>query len=73
MKDEMREAFDKWLISTKQEFSGSLNPLDIWQAACKYQINKDAEICDGMTTEYEFDLPPPAACADAIRNQQRDK
>ena len=80
-KDGMKEAYDKFVKDTKQEYSSSLNPFEIFQAAVKWaterQIKTDAEICDktlysdsntSFTNGY---MNATEDCAKFIRNQQR--
>lgn len=61
-----KDAFDKFI--NKQPFPVDMTvgekDLTIWQAACKYQKEADAKICDDKANGIK-----PNPFSDAIRNQ----
>jgi len=62
------EAFRQWINNTQGK---GLTYQEMWDAACAWQKEQDAEICQYADVEYQSTTPAGAAmtCARVIRAQ----
>ena len=79
MTDDSRKAFEKWWLESHDPNIGMVetrikraSALASWQAACSWQRERDACLCDELefnAEAWEFNQDEGSKCADAIRSQ----
>ena len=69
---DMREAFVNWLTS---DFTHPIpTKYEVWQAACEWQKQQDAEICENMVGEIDWDISVSAnEASDATASHLKHK